>query len=74
VFCFRLRKTASELYEITKTSFSGNAVGKMCVSDFLDSYVEKEVENSIQVVCAWVADMEVKGSLQKYLVLCFVWV
>jgi len=44
------------------------------VSGFLDSYVEKEVENSIHVVCSWLADMEARGSLQKYLVLCFVWV
>ena len=74
MFCFRLRKTTSELCEIIKTSFSGNAVGKTCVSGFLDSYVEKEVENSIHVVCSWLADMEARGSLQKYLVLCFVWV
>jgi hypothetical protein len=52
MFCFRLRKTTSEVYVIIRTSFGGNAMGKTRVSGFLDSYVEKEVENSIQVVCA----------------------
>ena len=41
------------------------------MSGFLDSYVEKEVENSIQVVRAWVADMEARGKASKY-VWCYV--
>ena len=71
MFCFRLRKTTSEVCEIIRTSFIGNAVGKTCVSGFLDSYVEKEVENSIQVVCAWVADNGSKGKACKN-IWCFV--
>jgi hypothetical protein len=35
------------------------------VIGFLDSYVEKEVENSIEVVRAWVADMEAREKLAK---------
>jgi hypothetical protein len=46
----------------------------VCLSGFLDLFVEKEVENSIQVVGAWVAEMEAGERLQKYFVLCFVWV
>ena len=35
------------------------------VSGFLDSYVEKEVENSVQVVRSWVADVGSRGKLAK---------
>jgi dissimilatory sulfite reductase (desulfoviridin) alpha/beta subunit len=50
MLCFRLSKTTSELYEIIRTSFRANAVGKICVSGCVDSCAEKEVQNSIQVV------------------------
>jgi len=41
------------------------------MSGFLDSYVEKKVENSIQVVRAWVADMEARRKASKN-IWCFV--
>jgi len=41
------------------------------VRGFLDLYVENEVENSIQVLRAWVADMEVRGKACKN-IWCFV--
>ena len=37
------------------------------MSGFLDSYVEKVVENSIQVVRAWVEEMEARGKFASIL-------
>jgi hypothetical protein len=64
-------KTTSKVWEIIRTSISGNAVGKTCASGFLDLYVEEGFENNIQVVCAWVADMEARAKLAKILAALF---